>query len=485
MKTRAILIYVIVLILAAGLFPAAASAQNPALPMYLYGEVSIEGNPAPIGTRIEARGENVKSYINNPLITQETGKYGEPLAGKLTVQGTNLTNGTIIEFFVNGVKVDESIEFESGAILEFDLNSTRAASSPAVSSSNSSVYSGEVVNFAAQINVEFGNPTGTVIFKDGNIEIGAVQLDDRTASLSVSNLTVGTHTVTAFYTGDVSFSSSSGSVIQIIRPRSSGGGPGGSGGGQPTTTIPVTTTAAPTTAAPTVPSSTTPAVSSGTTPAPPVSTTTPATNIYSAPGKAGWQPAANGTVPGSVMLSSLNNDFSLSISGGTQVLDSQGKAVTEITCSEIKEFPSNPPDGKLVLVYDLTPVGTNLNPAGIVFCKFDPSLPSSRLSLMSYDNTAGKWVTLQNISVNPGNHTITGQIKQLSRIGLVLLAEPSAPALTTSGSTAPVEILTPVSESVRTTANWGLIGIIIAVVLIAAVVVVWWILKKRPGQKQT
>jgi hypothetical protein len=59
-----------------------------------------------------------------------------------------------------------------------------------------------------------GNPGGTVTFKDGNTVLGApVTLDAHDhASLSLSTLSVGTHNITASYSGDASFASSSSTV---------------------------------------------------------------------------------------------------------------------------------------------------------------------------------------------------------------------------------------------------------------------------------
>ena len=70
------------------------------------------------------------------------------------------------------------------------------------------------VTFTAAINSpSWGGPTptGTVIFKDGATQVASVTLaqNSRVASFSTSTLSVGTHTITATYGGDSTYSSAS------------------------------------------------------------------------------------------------------------------------------------------------------------------------------------------------------------------------------------------------------------------------------------
>lgn len=66
---------------------------------------------------------------------------------------------------------------------------------------------GQAVTFAASVTAApaAGIPTGTVSFFDGGGALGTVPVANGLASISVSTLTVGSHLITASYSGDASF----------------------------------------------------------------------------------------------------------------------------------------------------------------------------------------------------------------------------------------------------------------------------------------
>ena len=77
-----------------------------------------------------------------------------------------------------------------------------------VSSANPSI-SGESVTFRANVVPEVsGTATGTVSFLDGTTPIGSAPLVSGVAGFSISNLTVGTHNISASYGGDLNFTGS-------------------------------------------------------------------------------------------------------------------------------------------------------------------------------------------------------------------------------------------------------------------------------------
>ena len=97
---------------------------------------------------------------------------------------------------------------------------TSTSSTTIVSSASPSVY-GQTVTFTATVSVSgTGTPTGTVTFLDGSTSLGQGTLSTSagisTASFSTSGLGVGTHTITASYSGDSTFSGSSGSLTQSV-----------------------------------------------------------------------------------------------------------------------------------------------------------------------------------------------------------------------------------------------------------------------------
>ena len=70
-----------------------------------------------------------------------------------------------------------------------------------VSNLNPSVF-GQNVTFTANVTAGSGTPTGSVSFFDGATPLGTVPLSGGTASLSTSALAVGSHNITANYSGD-------------------------------------------------------------------------------------------------------------------------------------------------------------------------------------------------------------------------------------------------------------------------------------------
>jgi hypothetical protein len=66
-----------------------------------------------------------------------------------------------------------------------------------------------LVAFSAQVSGGDHAPSGTVSFFDGTTSLGnSVTLSGGQASLAVSNLAVGTHSITAKYSGDSSHTQS-------------------------------------------------------------------------------------------------------------------------------------------------------------------------------------------------------------------------------------------------------------------------------------
>jgi hypothetical protein len=99
----------------------------PPLPEGFYGSVTINGSPAPAGTRIEVRGTGMQTGITgNPLITSVSGHYGSPDGGegsKLVAAG-NIASGTLLNFYINNVAADQTAYFSSGATPRLNLTVT-------------------------------------------------------------------------------------------------------------------------------------------------------------------------------------------------------------------------------------------------------------------------------------------------------------------------------------------------------------------------
>ena len=78
------------------------------------------------------------------------------------------------------------------------------------SSANPSVY-GQSVTFTATVTDTAA--TGTVTFQDGGAALGSPALSNGTATYTTSTLSVGSHTITAVYSGDSNFAGSTSSAL--------------------------------------------------------------------------------------------------------------------------------------------------------------------------------------------------------------------------------------------------------------------------------
>ena len=81
------------------------------------------------------------------------------------------------------------------------------------SSSNPSSY-GQSVTFTATVTVSGGPPTGSVTFYDGGVSLGSKLLSSGSqVSIATSTLAVGTHSITAAYSGDSNYTGSTSNAL--------------------------------------------------------------------------------------------------------------------------------------------------------------------------------------------------------------------------------------------------------------------------------
>jgi YVTN family beta-propeller protein len=96
----------------------------------------------------------------------------------------------------------------------------QADTTTTVTSSANQLAPGQDVRFTATVSASApgaGTPTGQVTFTDGSTTLGTAMLDaSGTATVDTSTLGVGTHNITASYSGDDNFAGSSGSLTQIV-----------------------------------------------------------------------------------------------------------------------------------------------------------------------------------------------------------------------------------------------------------------------------
>src|SRR5260370_29122596 len=100
------------------------------------------------------------------------------------------------------------------------VNGSATTSSVACSTKPSDF--GQSVTLSASIQTAFGgSATGTITFLDGKTSLGSATVSSNSAQLSLSSLSVGSHSITAKYNGDNNFTAStSASLTQTINQAS-------------------------------------------------------------------------------------------------------------------------------------------------------------------------------------------------------------------------------------------------------------------------
>src|SRR5262249_6164964 len=88
-----------------------------------------------------------------------------------------------------------------------------------VTASPSSITSGQSVTLAATLKPTLAGrptPSGTVTFYDGSTQIGSAPAAN--ASISSSQLSVGSHSITAVYSGDANFNPNTSAPVTVTVP---------------------------------------------------------------------------------------------------------------------------------------------------------------------------------------------------------------------------------------------------------------------------
>jgi len=95
----------------------------PLLPMYFYGNVTINGDPAPDNTTILAKIEN---EFKGSIIAKD-GKYGETANSRFIINGNVNDEGNVVHFYIESIAANETIKWHSGDFTRLDLSFWTAA----------------------------------------------------------------------------------------------------------------------------------------------------------------------------------------------------------------------------------------------------------------------------------------------------------------------------------------------------------------------
>ena len=127
------------------------------------------------------------------------------------ISGTPTTTGT--SSFT--VQVADSLGGTGSEDLSITINAApgiTTTTTTVTSSENPSTY-GNSVTFTATVSATSGTPTGTVYFTDGTTTLGSAIISSGQPTCTTSTLSVGTHSITAVYTGNASFAGSTSTAL--------------------------------------------------------------------------------------------------------------------------------------------------------------------------------------------------------------------------------------------------------------------------------
>ena len=193
-----------------------------------YAGGSLTVTPAPL--TITANNQTMVLHTSLPTLTATyTGLVNGDTASSLTTQPTLSTSahdnspisGNPYSITVSGaVDADYNIGYVNGTLLVINQPATTVTLS--VSPSSTSIYGQDVTTTATvtRIGSEGPTPTGTVQFQvDGNSFGSAVTMVNGSATIDLgTGLQVGTHTITANYSGNGNYASNSQSSTQTVTP---------------------------------------------------------------------------------------------------------------------------------------------------------------------------------------------------------------------------------------------------------------------------
>jgi ABC-type uncharacterized transport system permease subunit len=139
------------------------------------------------------------------------------ISGPATVAGSTLTvtgAGTVVVAANQAGNGNYSAAVQVTQIITVN----QASSTISVATSGSSSIYGGLVTFTATVSA---GATGTVTFYDGGSSIGTGTISGTTATLAISTLTGGAHTITAGWSGNPNYAEATSTSIQQTVNRSS------------------------------------------------------------------------------------------------------------------------------------------------------------------------------------------------------------------------------------------------------------------------
>lgn len=146
-----------------------------------------------------------------------TFRDGSTVLGTVTLSSNTATLSSTLATGAHSITATYSGDsiFSSSTSNTLSVSVGTSATTTALTGPTSLNAGGSATLNATVSSTASGTPSGTITFKDGSTVLGTVALTSGAASYTSSALASGTHSITATYSGDASFSTSTSSVLTI------------------------------------------------------------------------------------------------------------------------------------------------------------------------------------------------------------------------------------------------------------------------------
>lgn len=436
------------------------TGEIPVIPHVFYGTVTVLGQPAPVGTIIEARGTGVSG--SSWITVTTVGQYGVPgdMGPKLKVEG-QIPDGTPIEFYVNGEKARvfltggpllDSYPFEAAQTTELNIQTAMdmpVADFVAVPNLGTAPLTVQFTDLSTGHPTEWAWDFQTGTSTDQNPTYSYNGAGRYTVSLTVTNA-MGTDTKTTV-------------DCVIVNPHSgpSGGGGGGYTGGDQY-------------------------ISTWINPTPNVTTVaTPTPTTTSGGGENNIPYNNDGTVRHATSVGSPDGIANLAISEGSTLTSAGGIPVFRVSITRVTTGVPPVPAGALFAyagyAYDLQPDGTTFEPAATLSFTIPENdwakLGSQDLSMKWYNPTSKAWENLPT-SVDKGSRTVSTRITHMSIFALFTAIQPTPVPTTAVITTVPTTTPAPPMFGEDFLTSFLRI-LVIVIIIVAVILVVYYFIRRR------
>ncbi len=182
--------------------------------------LTLSPNPSTYGKAVNFAATVTSSIGAPPDGEKVTFMQGTTMLGTGTLNGDTATlSYSMLGVGTKSIKAvyQGDTDFAASTSKVEDQVVSKATSATTLTSSSNPSTFGQSVTFTAAVSAQFsGTPTGTVVFKDGTTTLKSVALSGGTASLIKAKLAIGSHGITATYSGGAERTSSSASVTQTV-----------------------------------------------------------------------------------------------------------------------------------------------------------------------------------------------------------------------------------------------------------------------------